>query len=160
MSDLVLSWVVLAVLAFLCLPLPPVRWVVFGLVTWAFRLVLLAALAGAAALLARPGDVAPVVTNALGRVPQLAAQLPDPATPAFALLVAGVAVAVCLPVLAVLGAVRRLGRRVRELERSAGRREASTSAGAPETPTPLRRPTDRREAAAAIAAAGSPRPAR
>ena len=166
MSEHVLPWIGLGVLALLCLPIPPVQKLVLEVSAWALRLGLIALLAGGAYLWFRPGELPAGVSRVLNDFPGLLSLLPERGSPAFAPCLACGVVTALVPLLAVLDVSRKLAGRVRQIPTLTAVPTAPTRAAGPvpaaEQPTPvgvpILRPIERRRAAEAMAPAGS-RPA-
>src|SRR6476620_7126869 len=88
MYEPILPWFGLALLLFLCLPIPLVQKLVLEVSTWALRLGMIALLAGGVYLWFRPGDLPAEVSDTLNNFPGLLALLPARGTPAFGLCAA------------------------------------------------------------------------
>jgi hypothetical protein len=127
MYEQILPWVGLGVLFILCLPISPIQKLVLEVSAWALRLGMIALLAAGVYLWFRPGNLPAEVSAALSNFPQLLSWLPDQATPQFGLCFACCAVALLVPLLAVLDVSRKLaGRRLCQLRRLAATQPAET----------------------------------
>src|SRR5205809_3392089 len=106
MFEPIVSWVGLALLLILCLPIPAVRKLVLELTVWSLRLTVLGLVGGAAYLWFRPGELPTAVVDVLNGFPRLRTVLPDPAAPSFGVCAAALIVGALVPVLAVLDVTR------------------------------------------------------
>lgn len=149
------------VLAILCLPVGAISKFVLEVSAWVLRVAMFALLAVGGYYWLRPGDLPARVPNAINRSPELAALLPDPTAPHYALCAACIIVAALVPFLAALDVTRKIaGRRLRELReltllRTAPVAEPVSPEPAPAVGVPVARPIDRRTAAGTIASASS-----
>src|SRR5262245_64929287 len=158
----VITWVGLALLLMLCLPLARIQKLVLEVYAWARRLALLALLGAAAYLWFRPGDLPVEVTDTLNSFPRSKAILPEPGTQPFGVCAAALLGIVLLPLLAILDVSRKLaGWRLRRLRSLASEPNVAQPppVSAP-TPVPLVRRVGRRAAADTLAQAGVRRSSR
>jgi hypothetical protein len=116
----ILTWVGVGILFLMCLPFPRVSKLILEVSAFCLRLLLLATLVGGAYLWFHPEMVSAAEVHDFyqGLSPQLQQVIPAPGTPLFGLVLAGLAVLMYLPVLAVLDVCRQLaGQRLRRLRR-------------------------------------------
>jgi hypothetical protein len=156
MYEQIIAGVGLVLLLVLCLPFAAVSKLVTEVYAWGLRLILLALIGAAAYLWLRPEQLPEEVTDTLSNMPWLRGLLPEPGTPYFGISMAALAVAVLLPLLAVLDISRKsVGRRG---DTRVTEPVASTSLNAASTPRcgtgPVARRIDRRAAADVLAKAG------
>lgn len=165
MNDIIepiLIWGSLALLFLLCLPFAWIRKCVLEVCAWGLRLALLALVGGAGYLWFRPEQMPVEVVNAIQNTGFLSSWLPEPGTRHFGVCTAALAVAVCLPLLAVFDVTRKLAvvrvRRVREsVVESQASDSVTTAPAIAVEPAPVLRRVDRRAAAATMATAANSR---
>jgi hypothetical protein len=116
MFEHILVWAGLVLLALLCLPFAGVQKLVLEVSAWVLRLALLALVAAAGVLWARPELLPAEAASLFDRLPEVRAIFPEPGSPTFGAALAGVVILVLLPLLAVLDVARKLaGQRLRRL---------------------------------------------
>jgi hypothetical protein len=167
MYEQILPWVGLVVLLVLCLPIPAIQKAILEVGTWALRLGMVALLAGGAYLWFRPGELPAGVSRAVSDFPGLLSLLPERGSPAFGLCLACWAVALLVPLLAVMEVTRQIaGARLYRVRELVGQPVAVVREAEPlplveepveEVGVPVMRPVVRNTAAAAIARAGTRR---
>jgi hypothetical protein len=163
----VIAWVGLALLLLVCLPFARISRLVLEVCALVLRLALLAAIAAAAYLWFRPGDLPVEVAETLDTLPpSLQPFLPEPGTQHFGVCMVSLIVLLFLPLLAVFDVSRKLAgwrlRRLRTLaeeEPKAEEPKVVEPPPPPPAPAPVVRRIDRRAAAATLAEAGSRPPA-
>jgi hypothetical protein len=154
-----LPWIGMALLIVLCMPLAGIQKLVLELYALALRLIMLGLAIAGAYLWFYPEDVPSTVAETFRSIPLLSENLPAPGTHLFGFALAGLLIAVLLPVLAVLDVSRKLaGARLRRLRVLAARplvvqETLPDTTVAPRTVSPRR--TDRRAAAETLAQASA-----